>query len=214
MVCAIPLVEEGKLVCDARGDELLDEGQGLGELLQVVQEGVLEAVKEDLPDTGRGEELFFEGQEDAIESWNPECWHLILDHWTQGGGHRIENSHLILQGSIAEMGLKNPCPDLPVSDCSILCVPYNAALLMLLFEHIWTNLFQLRFLPLGNLVGVQDVKKEHPGTEGFWKFLPHGKAGRVGSKNEIGFEDCQEDGAVSDKQADARDDEEGNQSQE
>merc|ERR1719234_1576769 len=121
-VCAVPLVEESKLVCDARRDELLDEGQGLCELLQIIQQGVLESVKEDLPDAGRGKELFFEGQEDAIESRNPECWHLILDHRTQGGGHRIQNSHLILQSSIAQVGLENPCPDLPVSDCSVLIV--------------------------------------------------------------------------------------------
>ena len=53
-----------------------------------------------------------------------------------------------------------------------------------------------------------------PGIEGFWEFLPHGKAGRVWSKDEVGFEDCHEDGAVSDKQAYARDDEEGYQGQE
>ena len=53
-----------------------------------------------------------------------------------------------------------------------------------------------------------------PGIEGFWKFLPHRKAGRVWSKHEVGFEDCHEDGAVGNEQADARDDEEDNQSQE
>ena len=44
--------------------------------------------------------------------------------------------------------------------------------------------------------------------------MPHGKAGRVGSEDEVGFEDCQEDGAVGDEQADARDDEEDNKGQE
>ena len=41
--------------------------------------------------------------------------------------------------------------------------------------------------------------------------MPHRKAGRVGSEDEVGFEDCQEDGAVGDEQADAGDDEEGSQ---
>ena len=44
--------------------------------------------------------------------------------------------------------------------------------------------------------------------------MPHGIAGRVWTKDEVGFEDCQEDGAVGDEQADARDDEEGDQGQE
>ena len=42
-----------------------------------------------------------------------------------------------------------------------------------------------------------------PGTERLWKFLPHGEAGGIWSKDEVGFEDCQEDGSVGNKQADA-----------
>ena len=44
--------------------------------------------------------------------------------------------------------------------------------------------------------------------------MPHRKAGRVGSEDEVGFEDCQEDGSVGNEQADSRDDEEGTQGQE
>ena len=36
----------------------------------------------------------------------------------------------------------------------------------------------------------------------------------VWSKDEVGFEDCHEDGTVGDEQADTRDDEEGDQGEE
>ena len=44
--------------------------------------------------------------------------------------------------------------------------------------------------------------------------MPHRIACRVWTKDKVGFKDCQEDGTVGDEQADARDDEEGNQGEE